>query len=182
MLTGQRILIYGVTGSGKTSLAARLRELTGLPWTEVDSLTWEPGWIEVPTDLQRERIAAICSQERWILDSAYAKWIDIPLARVDLIIGLDYPRAVSLLRLLRRTFMRAWDKKPICNGNFESWRIVFSTQSILVWHFKSFRRKSKRIREWERDGSIPVLRFTRPHHVERWLQGIATGQDSGNSG
>ena len=42
----RRVLIYGVTGSGKTTLAKELSELTSLPWYSVDDMTWEPGWVE----------------------------------------------------------------------------------------------------------------------------------------
>jgi ADP-ribose pyrophosphatase YjhB (NUDIX family) len=44
----RRILIYGVTGSGKTTLAARLAGATGIGWHCVDDLSWEPGWVAVP--------------------------------------------------------------------------------------------------------------------------------------
>lgn len=84
----ERILIYGVCGSGKTTLARRLADLSGLPWHSVDELTWQPGWIEVPVDEQRHRIEQVCRQDRWILDTAYGKWLDVPLARAQLIVGL----------------------------------------------------------------------------------------------
>lgn len=181
MLDAKRILIYGVTGSGKTTLAAKLSQITGIPWTEVDTLTWEPGWREVPLDEQRARIEAKCAGDAWILDSAYSKWIDIPLARVELIIGLDFPRWVSFGRLVRRTFGRALDRKPICNGNTESFRIIFSRESILAWHFRSFHRKAERIRKWEGTGEYAVQRFTRPRHVDEWLLALEDSSGSGKS-
>jgi hypothetical protein len=66
-----RILVYGVTGSGKTTIARQIAARTGLPWHEVDNLTWEPGWVIVPVEEQRRRIEEICAGERWILDTAY---------------------------------------------------------------------------------------------------------------
>jgi adenylate kinase family enzyme len=165
-----RILVYGVTGSGKTRLAEAISAATGIPWHAVDELTWEPGWIEVPDDEQRRRIAAICAEERWVLDTAYGRWLDIPLARVELIVALDYPRWLSLSRLIRRSLTRAIDGKPICNGNRESFRNMFSKNSIIGWHFTSFRRKRERIRAWAADPAGPeVVRLTSPREAERWL-------------
>jgi adenylate kinase family enzyme len=165
-----RILVYGVTGSGKTRLAEAISDATGIPWHAVDELTWEPGWVEVPQDEQRRRIAAICAEERWVLDTAYGRWLDIPLARVELIVALDYPRWLSLFRLVRRSVARAVDRKPICNGNIESLRNIVSRNSIIGWHFKSFSRKRKRIRAWEADPADPeVVRLTSPRATEEWL-------------
>lgn len=167
----RRILIYGVTGAGKTTLAARLAKETGIEWHSVDDLTWEPGWVEVPADEQRRRIGYICEQSEWILDTAYGKWVDLPLGQAQLIVALDYPRWFSLQRLVRRTVTRLFDKRPICNGNHESWRMLFSHEAIIVWHFKSFNRKRRRIRRWANDPAAPpVLRFTSSHHTERWLR------------
>jgi adenylate kinase family enzyme len=36
-----RVLIYGVTGSGKTTLAQKVADRTGLPFHSVDDLTWD---------------------------------------------------------------------------------------------------------------------------------------------
>jgi adenylate kinase family enzyme len=167
-----------VTGSGKTTIAARIAELTALPWHSVDDLTWEPGWIEVPLEEQRRRIGEICSGSRWILDAAYGTWLDIPLARVEVIVALDYPRSVSLWRLLRRTVQRAAGRRPVCNGNVETWRTAFSRDSIVIWHFRSFPRKRARIRHWTTSPLGPqVVRLTSPAATERWLAGLRAEAD-----
>ena len=174
-----RILVYGVTGSGKTRLAEAISGATGIPWHAVDELTWEPGWVEVPEDEQRRRISAICAEERWVLDTAYGRWLDIPLARVELIVALDYPRWLSLARLIRRSVTRAVDGKPICNGNRESFRNLFSRNSIIAWHFRSFARKRRRIREWDADPAAPkVVRLTSPRETARWLASRRAGRAS----
>jgi len=95
----KKIMVYDVTGSGKTTLARWLSEATGLPWFSVDDLTWETSWTPIELEIQRQRICKICSGEEWIHDSAYGTWLDRPLARVALIHTLDYVRAVSLWRL-----------------------------------------------------------------------------------
>ena len=168
----RRILIYGVTGAGKTTLAARLSEATGIAWHSVDDLTWEPGWTPVPEAEQRRRIAAICARPSWILDTAYSSWLDVPFARAELIVGLDYPRWFTFRRLLRRSLARLVDRRPICNGNRETLRGMLAPDSILRWHATSYARKSERIRRWENDPAAPrVLRFSSSDQTKSWLRG-----------
>ncbi len=169
----KRILIYGVCGSGKTTTARRLGELTGLPWHEADQLTWNPGWVMVPDDVQRERIAEISVKDEWILDTAYAKWIEFPLARVELIIGLDYSRGRTFGQLLRRTIARSIDKKLVCNGNIETLKGMLSRDSILIWHTKSFARKRARMRAWASNQTeFDVILFRNPRELDRWLMDL----------
>jgi adenylate kinase family enzyme len=165
-----RVLIYGVTGSGKTILARKVADRTGLPFHSVDDLTWQPGWVAMPTEDQRRLMAAICAGERWILDSAYSIWLDLALARADLIVALDYPRWRSLDRLARRTLMRVISRRTVCNGNTESVRQILSRDSIIVWHFSSFGRKRARMRAWAADPDGPaVIRLGSPAATRRWL-------------
>ncbi|HEY8306151.1 MAG TPA: adenylate kinase [Lapillicoccus sp.] len=168
-LTERRILVYGVTGSGKSTAAARLAALSGLPLHLVDELTWLPGWVAVEPDVQREIFAAIAATDAWVLDTAYASWRDLVLPRTQLVVGLDYPRWRSLGRLVRRTATRLVDRQPICNGNVETLRGALSRDSIIVWHFRSFARKRDRMRAWAASEDVPILLFRRPAELERWL-------------
>ena len=170
----RRILVYGVTGSGKTTLAERLSHLLGTDWTSVDDVTWQPGWVLLPEDEQRRIFTEVCARDSWILDTAYSAWSDVALARAQLVVGLDYPRWRSLARLVRRTVGRNLDHRPICNGNVESWRQTFSRDSILAWHFRSFASKHERLVDWEADPAMPpVLRVRSPAQLETWLAGVA---------
>jgi adenylate kinase family enzyme len=166
------VLVYGVTGSGKTTMAPAISRATSLPWYSVDDLTWEPGWVPVPLEEQRRRISEICARDEWILDTAYRAWRDIPYGRAELIVALDYPRWFSLQRLVRRTASRAILRTEMCNGNRESLRLAFSRESIILWHFRSYARKRRRIGDWANQADGPeVLRFTRARDAERWLAG-----------
>ena len=165
----KRILVYGVTGSGKSTLARQLAESLGLPYYSVDDISHLANWVQAPLEDQRQKIGAICDTDEWILDGAYASWKDLVLPKADLIVALDYPRYVSLFRLTRRCIQRAIDQKPICNGNTESWRLMFSKQSIILWHFKSFPSKRTRIRHWATASNMPpLLRLTSLRQTRHW--------------
>jgi hypothetical protein len=178
----RRILVYGVTGSGKSTAAQRIAARTGLPPTLADELTWAPGWVPVAEDEQRRRMAAVVAQDRWVLDTAYGAWLDFVLPRVDLVVGLDYPRWFSLQRVFRRSVMRAIDKKPICNGNTESFRAMFGRDSIIGWHFRSFGRKRGRMRTWAAAAEGPaVLLFTGSRDLEIWIDTLGDSAANGTN-
>jgi len=171
-----RVLLYGVTGSGKSTAARRLAAITGLPLVDVDEVCWQPGWVQVPAEEQRRRLTEICAGDRWVMDTAYGVWTDVALARAELVVALDYPRGVSLTRLVRRTASRIVLRTEVCNGNRETLLRALDDDSIIRWHFRSFRSKRERIRAWEADPAMPpVLRFTRPRDLDAWIDRIAVG-------
>ena len=167
----QRILVYGATGSGKSVMARRLSELTGIPWTSVDDICWRPGWVQMPQAEQVAYFDELTRTRAWILDSAYGGWRHLAYGRADLVVALDYARLTSLTRLLRRTATRVLDQQEICNGNHESWRTVFARDSLVVWHFTSFSRKRTEMRAWASAPSGPVVvRLSRPRQARSFIE------------
>ena len=165
-----RVVIHGVTGSGKSTLAGRLAELTGAPHVSVDDLMWRPGWVGLTDEEQVEAIRPWAEQPAWVMDSLWSATRPVVLPRADLLLTLDYPRRVSLGRLVRRTVRRAWTREEFCGGNTESWRRALSTDSIIAWHFRSFADKHEWAQSWATDaGAPPVVRFTSPRQVDAWL-------------
>ena len=166
-----RIVLHGVTGSGKSTLAARLADLTGAPHVSVDDLMWRPGWVQLTAAEQVEAIRPWAERPAWVMDSLWSATRPVVLPRADLLVALDFPRRVSLVRLLRRTWRRLRTGEEFCGGNTESWRQTFSSDSILAWHVRSFRNKHATIARWVADaGGPPVVRFTSPDQVGTWLR------------
>lgn len=162
--------MYGVTGSGKSTLARTIGELIGIPATSVDDITWSPGWVPMPTEDQVAHFDALTRGDAWVLDSAYSFWRDLVIERADLVVALDYPRVISLGRLLRRSGARILDRREICNGNRETWRGVLSRDSIIAWHFGSFARKRRQMRVWAAAASgPPVILLRRPRGARAFL-------------
>lgn len=179
-----RVLFYGVTGSGKSSAARAYAQATGLPeFSADDDIGWLPGWQQRTVEEQRDLAAAIAAQDRWVLDSAYGVWRDVVLPRAELVVGLDYPRWLSLARLVRRTLRRAVTREPVCNGNQETLARIFIQDSIIRWHFRSFARKRQVMRGLQSEpGMPPAILFSHPRQLDAWLAQLpATGAGAGRA-
>lgn len=179
-----RVLFYGVTGSGKSSAARAYARATGLPeFSADDDVGWLPGWQQRNVEEQRDLAAAIAALDRWVLDSAYGVWRDVVLPRAELVVGLDYPRWLSLARLVRRTLRRAVTREPVCNGNRETLARLFINDSIIRWHFRSFTRKRQVMRSIHADPAMPpAVLFRHPRELDAWLAQLsATGAGSGRA-
>ncbi|MGM1028668.1 MAG: adenylate kinase [Actinomycetota bacterium] len=169
----RRVVCFGASGSGKSTMATALGERLGLPVAQLDDLCWDPGWIEVPTQEQRRRALPIVGSDEWVIDALRSAIAQDAWPRIDVIVGLDYPRAVSLSRLLRRTWRRIRTRELVCNGNVETLGLALARDSIIGWHFRSWRSKRERMRRWHADPSAPpVLLLARPVDADRLLAAL----------
>ncbi len=167
----RRIVILGVTGSGKSSLAVRLAAIGGMPHVRIDDLMWRPGWVQLEAAAQADAVAPHVSADAWVLDGLWTATREVVLPRTDLVIALDYPRRVSLGRLLNRTLHRLRSHEETCGGNTETWAKALSRDSIIAWHVRSFHRKHEQIAQMcAVPDRPPVVRFTDPRETDAWLR------------
>lgn len=164
----QRVLCFGATGSGKSTAAAMIGTYLDLPVTLVDDICWLPGWQQRAAQEQHALITDRLDEPSWVFDSIYRPQRGYALERVDVIVALDYPRYLSLGRLLRRTFRRIRTQELVCNGNVETWHRTIARDSIIWWHFRSWARKRTQMRRWHADPEVPPVILLR--HPREFFQ------------
>ncbi|MBS0024714.1 AAA family ATPase [Microbacterium paraoxydans] len=174
----RRVLVAGVTGSGKTTLARRLGELWELRHVEIDALFHGPNWTPRPAFL--DDVRAFAAEDRWVTEWQYtSKGTDeILTPRAELAVWLDYPYRVVRGRLVRRTLSRSILRTRMWNGNVEKpiWNLVRSDPeaNILAWQTKTLRTWSERFPAvQERFPHLTIVRLTHPREAERWLRAQA---------
>ena len=179
----RRILCFGASGSGKSTLATRLGERLGLPVVLVDELCWEPGWVQPDRAVLDARVLPLLDGDAYVFDTVYGIHNEPALERVDVIVGLDYPRAVSLARLVRRTVRRIRTREPVCNGNVETLRLALARDPVIAWHFRPWASKRARMRAWHPGASTPAgLLLARPAAPDRPGAGGGGGRGGGAPG
>ena len=173
----QRILVNGSSGAGKTTLAALLADRLGIPHTELDALHHGPEWVRRPEFLAD--VQALAAAERWITEWQYGDARPILLARCDLMVWLDVPRATAVRRVVRRTVRRRLRREVLWNGNVEGplHRVFRDPEHIIRWAWTSYPRAAERVRDaLEQRPELPVVRLRDDADVERWLSNLsATG-------
>ena len=101
----RRVVIFGRGASGKTTLAAELGRVTGLPVMELDKLFWLPGLVAMQRDRWVQVQMKLVAEEQWILDGdlGFCDAVEIRLNSADTVIFLDFPLITCALRAARRS-------------------------------------------------------------------------------
>ncbi len=173
-----RIVIVGTTGSGKTTLGQCLAAQTGYTLVDLDALHWGPDWTPTPRELFRQRVSEALAGPRWVVAGNYSKTRDIVWARADTMVWLDYPLALTLTRLFRRTVKRIVTREELWSGNRETWRGQFASHDSLFLY--ALQTHQRRRHELAADLTRPeyahleVLCFHRPNEANAWLRSLQT--------
>ena len=182
-----RVLVAGISGSGKTSFARRIAERWAIPHTELDSLFHGPGWTQRPEFFAD--VAELASGERWITEWQYLSLGGAALLepRAELAVWLDYPYGIARRRLIRRTFDRLVRRTELWNGNREGpLRRVLSRdpeQSILSWQSQTRDSWRKRMpAAAARNPELRIVRLAHPREAERWLAALPARTRCGRTG
>src|SRR5439155_11910191 len=91
---GTRLVVVGTSGSGKTTIAARLAALLAVPHVELDAFQHGPNWEQATEAQLRARAAAATTGDGWVVDGNYSAVRDVVWPRATTIVWLDYDRGV----------------------------------------------------------------------------------------
>ncbi|MGC2279059.1 MAG: hypothetical protein WA603_03530 [Candidatus Acidiferrales bacterium] len=160
----KRVVILGRGASGKSTLAARLGEITGLPVIELDKLFWQSGLIATPRDEWQKVHINLTAQEKWIMDGDLGPYdaLEPRLRPADTILFLDFSLPRCAWRALRRSRERA---------DFWRWLITYRTKSRPVL--------MQAIATHAPNATLRV--FRNPAQLNKFLAKLAAALQSGTS-
>ncbi|MFI6871110.1 AAA family ATPase [Nocardia sp. NPDC050406] len=168
----RRILVSGISGAGKTTLATILAAHWALPRYELDALRHGPGWVpraEFVSDVER-----FAATDAWITEDQYYEKVGPLLwSRADTVIWLDLPRTTIMHRVIRRSVARALTRRELWNGNRESVRDWLDPDHPIrhAWarHAQRRRQIEARIPAYPH---VSVIRLRTAAEAAAWLRGI----------
>jgi adenylate kinase family enzyme len=169
----KRVAIFGNAGGGKSTLARRLAERTGLPWHPLDLMEYRPGGAPVPHDEFARAHAALLRADRWIIDGyggRTAAWERF--AAADTLIHLDLPlfthwRWVTK-RLIKGLFVlpEGWPKgSPMWRSTLSSYRVLWLCHRHLTPQYRALVAEAAATKE--------VHHLRSPADIRRFLATLA---------
>ena len=95
-LIGKRIIVIGCSGSGKSTFAIRLSNMTRIPLFHLDNIWWKSDRTHISRDEFDIKLETIIRSESWIIDGDYSRTYKTRIIACDTILFLDYSRDVCL--------------------------------------------------------------------------------------
>ena len=163
----KRVMIIGCGGAGKSTLARKLGEKTGLPVVHLDQIWWALGnWQHIEKPEFDEKLALELEKPRWILDGNFNRTIEARLEVCDTVIYLDYPRLVCIKNWLGRVLKNWGHRRPDMTEGCNEW--IDPEFVKWIWNFN----KNNRARYYEllngaEDKKVVILKSRR--QAERFL-------------
>lgn len=174
----RRIRLVGISGSGKTRLAAAIASRLRVAHLELDAVFWEADWTYRDLDEARRivREFADAHPEGWVVEGNWNTRMSGLLAPgaaggADVIVWLDHRRSLVMLRVVRRTLRRAIRHERLWHGNRErpsTWLRWNPDRNILRWTWVQHPVVRERMLMQMSDG-MPVVRLQGKRAVDAWL-------------
>jgi adenylate kinase family enzyme len=167
----RRIAVIGATGVGKSTLAAELGRLLGLPVHHLDALYWGDTWTPPSPDDWEALQDRLLAGEAWVIDGNFSASLSRRLAAADTVVYLDASRLTATMRATKRRLFHRWHPAPGVAGGA---RPMFDLQ-LLRWIWAFPRENRPGLLEQLADPAIAdkavILRNRRD--VRRFLASIA---------
>lgn len=92
----KKVIVIGCPGSGKTTFAKKLNEITHLPLHHLDAIWHKPDKTHVPRKNFDERLGEFLLKDEWIIDGNYQRTLETRLRACDTVFLFDLPVALCL--------------------------------------------------------------------------------------
>jgi adenylate kinase family enzyme len=173
----RRVAVFGNAGGGKSTLAKRLAEITGLPFHPLDLIQYKPGGGEVPREQYLEAHAELLGRNEWIMDgfgcvaSAWERF-----AKADTLVYVDLPLATHYWWVTQRLAKGLFANPEGWPANSPIWVSTINGYKVL---WRCHRRLTPRYRQVVADAasSKRVYHLRSPREIRAFLNAVTREWD-----
>lgn len=122
----ERVLVVGISGSGKSRFARRLGAAVGLPVVHLDSIFWMDNWAEADPMTVQTSIRTALDQDQWVIEGYVEPLGRRRVQRADLVVYLDCSGKQALVGGLQRWVRHRRHARPeLPPGNTDRLNLAF---------------------------------------------------------
>lgn len=100
----KKILIFGLTGTGKSTFAKKVSKITKLKVYHLDDLAYKKKWTQPATKEEFvRRLTKIVKKKKWILEGVHHEWLEKAKQKPDLILFINPNKIIRTKRILLRS-------------------------------------------------------------------------------
>jgi adenylate kinase family enzyme len=151
----KKVAIFGNAGAGKSILALKLHQQTGLPLYHIDQMQYLEGGTPVAHEEYLKVHSALIDEEEWIIDGfgcVHSAWARFDQA--DTLIFLDPPMWRLVLWISKRFLMglfktpAGWpNQSPLIKSTLNSFKVVRLCHLKLTPKYREYVKKMKHIKQ-----------------------------------
>ena len=93
---GNKIIVIGLPGSGKSTFSKELHNITKLPLYHLDNIFWKADRTNISREEFDLKLGEILKEDSFIIDGLYHRTMEVRMQASDTIIFLDYPLELCL--------------------------------------------------------------------------------------
>lgn len=163
-IDNSKILVIGISGTGKSTLSRKISHELALPLYHMDSVIWEENWKESKAEKVEDNLKKIVEMSSWVVEG----WIDYYskdlFKSASTVIYLDYPGWLAMLGGVQRWWRHRGSNRPEmpkgCNEvlNFQFLR------TMLLRHERPHIEKT--LLDFKPKN---IIRFRSRQQAEQWL-------------
>lgn len=167
----KRVAIIGAPGSGKTTLAIKLKNIYNLPVVFLDSFYRLPNWVMRDPKERDGMILEETKKEEWIIDGTFIDTLEERVKVADLIIFLDFKTFVQIGGIFKRYFSNFGKEKEDMPGCKEKLNPSF------IGYVLSYNKKRRKylIEILDKYPNKKVLQFKNRNELNKWLDSEKDG-------
>lgn len=141
-----KILVFGNSGSGKSTYAQALAAQHGLAHLDLDTIVWEPGQIAVPRDpaaITESLSAFIAAHSQWVIEGCYGELVErASHACTELVFlnpGLEACQGNNRRRPWEPHKYVSMEQQDAMLANLQAWVAEYYTRDD-AWSYSAHRR------------------------------------------
>ena len=168
----KKVAVFGNAGGGKSRLARRLAELTGLPLYVVDMMQFRPGGAKVPHNEFLQAHADLLRCDEWIIDGfgdMATAWERFAVA--DTLVYVDLPLFTHFRWVTKRLITGliaappGWpENSPLWSSSLQSYRVLWLCHRHLTPKYRKLVA--------EEAASKDVHHLKSNGHIRSFLEGV----------